>query len=120
MTTDPKTAGPTPPLRRQQQDPPGFTEQLDPKPDHGEHSYRGCGKLKGRATLITGADSGIGRAVAIAFAREGADVLISYLCEHEDARETVGRRGRAPGGVGGRGRQGSGALPPAGRPRRPR
>ena len=89
MTTDPKTAGPTPPLRRQQQDPPGFTEQLDPKPDHGEHSYRGCGKLKGRAALITGADSGIGRAVAIAFAREGADVLISYLCEHEDAKETA-------------------------------
>ena len=89
MTIDPKTAGPTPPLPRQQQDPPGFTEQLDPKPDHGEHSYRGCGKLKGRAALITGADSGIGRAVAIAFAREGADVLISYLCEHEDARETA-------------------------------
>ncbi len=89
MTTDPKTAGPTPPLPYQQQDPPGFTEQLDPKPDHGEHSYRGCGKLKGRAALITGADSGIGRAVAIAFAREGADVLISYLCEHEDARETA-------------------------------
>src|SRR2546421_915510 len=89
MTIDPKTAGPTPPQPRQQQDPPGFTEQLDPKPDHGEHSYRGCGKLKGRAALITGADSGIGRAVAIAFAREGADVLISYLCEHEDARETA-------------------------------
>jgi len=89
MTTDPKTAGQTPPLPRQQQDPPGFTEQLDPKPDHGEHSYRGCGKLKGRAALITGADSGIGRAVAIAFAREGADVLISYLCEHEDAQETA-------------------------------
>ena len=89
MITDPKTPGPTPPLHRQQQDPSGFTEQLDPKPDHGEHSYRGCGKLKGRATLITGADSGIGRAVAIAFAREGADVLISYLCEHEDARETA-------------------------------
>ncbi len=89
MTTDPKTAGPTPPLPRQQQEPPGFTEQLDPKPDHGEHSYRGCDKLKGRAALITGADSGIGRAVAIAFAREGADVLISYLCEHEDARETA-------------------------------
>ncbi len=89
MTTDPKTAGPTPPLPPQQQDPPGFTEQLEPKPDHGEHSYRGCGKLKGRAALITGADSGIGRAVAIAFAREGADVLISYLSEHEDARETA-------------------------------
>jgi len=89
MTTDPKTAGPTPPLPRQQQGPSGSTEQLDPKPDHGEHSYRGCGKLKGRAALITGADSGIGRAVAIAFAREGSDVLISYLCEHEDARETA-------------------------------
>jgi NAD(P)-dependent dehydrogenase (short-subunit alcohol dehydrogenase family) len=89
MTTDPKTAGPTPPQPRQEQSPPGFTEELSPKPDHGEHSYRGCGKLKGRAALITGADSGIGRAVAIAFAREGADVLISYLCEHDDARETA-------------------------------
>jgi NAD(P)-dependent dehydrogenase (short-subunit alcohol dehydrogenase family) len=89
MTTDPKTAGPTPPQPYQQQLPPGFTEQLEPKPDHGEHSYRGCGKLKDRAALITGADSGIGRAVAIAFAREGADVLISYLCEQEDARETA-------------------------------
>jgi hypothetical protein len=89
MTTDPKTAGPTPPQPRQEQSPPGFTEELSPKPDHGEHSYRGCGKLKGRAAIITGADSGIGRAVAIAFAREGADVLISYLCEHEDAKETA-------------------------------
>jgi NAD(P)-dependent dehydrogenase (short-subunit alcohol dehydrogenase family) len=89
MTTDPKTAGPTPPQPSQQQEPPGFTEQLEPKPDHGEHSYRGCDKLKGRAALITGADSGIGRAVAIAFAREGADVLISYLREHEDAQETA-------------------------------
>jgi len=89
MTTDPKTAGPTPPQPRQQQDPPGFTEQLEPQPDHGEHSYRGCGKLKKRVALITGADSGIGRAVAIAFAREGADVLISYLCEHQDAQETA-------------------------------
>ena len=89
MTTDPKTAGATPPLPRQQQEPPGFTKELDPKPDHGEHSYRGCGKLESRAALITGADSGIGRAVAIAFAREGADVLISYLCEHDDAKETA-------------------------------
>jgi NAD(P)-dependent dehydrogenase (short-subunit alcohol dehydrogenase family) len=89
MTTDPKTAGPTPPQPRQEQSPPGFTEGLSPKPDHGEHSYRGCDKLKGRTALITGADSGIGRAVAIAFAREGADVLISYLCEHQDARETA-------------------------------
>lgn len=89
MTTDPKTAGAKPPLLRQQQEPPGFTEGLDPRPDHGEQSYRGCGKLQRRAALITGADSGIGRAVAIAFAREGADVLISYLCEHDDAKETA-------------------------------
>jgi NAD(P)-dependent dehydrogenase (short-subunit alcohol dehydrogenase family) len=59
------------------------------KPDHGEESYRGCGKLTGRKAIITGGDSGIGRAVAIAFAREGADVLISYLNEEEDARETA-------------------------------
>ena len=88
MTRDPKTAGATPPLPRQQQQPPGHTSELEPKPDHGEHSYRGCGRLAGRAALITGANSGIGRAVAIAFAREGADVLISYLEEHEDAEET--------------------------------
>jgi NAD(P)-dependent dehydrogenase (short-subunit alcohol dehydrogenase family) len=62
---------------------------MDPNPDHGEHSYRGNGKLAGRAALITGADSGIGRVVAIAFAREGADLLISYLCAHDDAKETA-------------------------------
>src|SRR5438045_6550524 len=86
---DPREAGPQPPQPRQQQEPPGFTEQLDPRPDHGERSYRGNGRLEGKAALITGADSGIGRAVAIAFAREGAHVLISYLCEHEDAKETA-------------------------------
>src|SRR5205085_7867661 len=86
---DPREAGPRPPLKPQQQEPPGFTDKLDPRPDHGEHSYRGGGRLEGRAALITGADSGIGRAVAIAFAREGAHVLISYLHEHEDARETA-------------------------------
>jgi NAD(P)-dependent dehydrogenase (short-subunit alcohol dehydrogenase family) len=89
MTTDPKTARPTPPQPSQQQQPPGFTGALQPDPDHGERSYRGSGKLTHRAALITGADSGIGRAVAIAFAREGADVLISYLCEHDDAKETA-------------------------------
>jgi NAD(P)-dependent dehydrogenase (short-subunit alcohol dehydrogenase family) len=73
---------------KQQQTPPGKEEKLRPKADHGEESYRGSGRLKGKAAVITGADSGIGRAVAIAFAREGADVLISYLSEHDDARET--------------------------------
>src|SRR3954449_2322286 len=86
---DPREAGAQPPFNPQQQEPPGQTGELDPRPDHGEHSYRGCGKLEGRAALITGADSGIGRAVAIAFAREGADVLISYLSEHDDAKETA-------------------------------
>src|SRR3712207_1002596 len=61
---------------------------MTPKPDHGEESYRGSGRLTGKAAVITGGDSGIGRAVAIAFAREGADVLISYLNEHEDAEDT--------------------------------
>lgn len=60
-----------------------------PKPDHGEESYRGSGRLAGKAAVITGADSGIGRAIAIAFAREGADILISYIEEHEDAQETA-------------------------------
>jgi NAD(P)-dependent dehydrogenase (short-subunit alcohol dehydrogenase family) len=86
---DPKDAGPKPPFKTPQQEPPGETRQMAPKPDHGERSYKGSGKLAGRAALITGADSGIGRAVAIAFAREGADVLISYLEEHEDAKETA-------------------------------
>ena len=86
---DPKEAGPKPPFKPQRQEPPGKTREMQPRPDHGEHSYKGCGKLEGRAALITGADSGIGRAVAIAFAREGADVLISYLDEHKDAKETA-------------------------------
>ena len=72
----------------QQQQPPGKTGDMRPQPDHGEESYRGSGKLTGKAAVITGADSGIGRAVAIAYAREGADVLISYLDEHDDANET--------------------------------
>lgn len=73
---------------RQQQTPPGVTSEMTPRPDHGEQSYRGAGRLAGKAAVITGGDSGIGRAVAIAYAREGADVLISYLDEHEDAQET--------------------------------
>ena len=73
---------------KQQQQPPGVEKELTPKADHGETSYVGSGKLKDKATIITGADSGIGRAVALAFAREGADVLIAYLNEHEDAEET--------------------------------
>ncbi len=72
----------------QQQQPPGVESLLNPKADHGETSYVGSGKLKDKATIITGGDSGIGRAVALAFAREGADVLIAYLNEHEDAEET--------------------------------
>ncbi|KQS68498.1 SDR family oxidoreductase [Modestobacter sp. Leaf380] len=68
---------------------PGRTAELTPQPDHGEDSYRGSGRLAGRRALITGADSGIGRAVAIAYAREGADVAISYLSEHDDAEETA-------------------------------
>jgi NAD(P)-dependent dehydrogenase (short-subunit alcohol dehydrogenase family) len=73
----------------QQQTPPGTLGEMTPKPDHGEESYRGSGKLTGKRAVITGGDSGIGRAVAIAFAREGADVLISYLSEHEDAKDTA-------------------------------
>jgi NAD(P)-dependent dehydrogenase (short-subunit alcohol dehydrogenase family) len=73
----------------QQQKPPGVLGEMTPRPDHGEESYRGSGKLTGKAAVITGGDSGIGRAVAIAFAREGADVLIHYLSEHEDAKDTA-------------------------------
>ncbi|TWD48558.1 hypothetical protein FB480_10842 [Agrobacterium vitis] len=80
---------PTPPFEPQQQDMPGFTADMRPVPDHGEESYHGSGKLKGMKALITGGDSGIGRAVAIAYAREGADIVISYLDEHDDAQETA-------------------------------
>ena len=78
----------------QQQQPPGAQSAMRPKPDCGEESYRGSGRLAGKATVITGGDSGIGRAVAIAYAREGADVLISYLNEDADAKDTRGQ-GRA-------------------------
>jgi NAD(P)-dependent dehydrogenase (short-subunit alcohol dehydrogenase family) len=79
-----------PPFPEQQQPMPGLTAAMTPLPDHGESSYVGSGRLKGKRAVITGGDSGIGRAVAIAFAREGADVLISYLNEDEDARDTAG------------------------------
>jgi NAD(P)-dependent dehydrogenase (short-subunit alcohol dehydrogenase family) len=77
------------PFEDQPQTVPGEVHDLQPQADHGETSYQGSGKLKGRKAIITGGDSGIGRAVAIAFAREGADVLIAYLDEHEDASETA-------------------------------
>jgi NAD(P)-dependent dehydrogenase (short-subunit alcohol dehydrogenase family) len=81
---------PAPPFPDQQQTrQPGETAQMDPSPDHGEKSYKGSSRLAGKIALITGADSGIGRAVAIAFAREGADVAIAYLNEDEDAKETA-------------------------------
>ena len=84
------TQYPKPPFPRQPQEPPGLAGKMDPIPDHGEKSYTGHGRLKGRKALITGGDSGIGRAAAIAFAREGADVAISYLPEEEsDAIEVI-------------------------------
>lgn len=79
---------PKPPFPKQTQPMPGQTKVMEPVPDHGERTYRGCGRLADKKAIITGADSGIGRAVAIAYAREGADVLIAYLNEHEDAKET--------------------------------
>ena len=78
---------PTPPFPQSKIPMPGLTREMQPVPDHGEQSYRGSGRLAGKKAVITGGDSGIGRAVAIAFAREGADVLISYLEEEEDAQE---------------------------------
>jgi NAD(P)-dependent dehydrogenase (short-subunit alcohol dehydrogenase family) len=80
---------PKPPFPDQPQPMPGMTDAMTPVPDHGETSYKGSGRLKGKKAVITGGDSGIGRAVAIAYAREGADVLISYLSEDGDARETA-------------------------------
>jgi NAD(P)-dependent dehydrogenase (short-subunit alcohol dehydrogenase family) len=79
---------PKPPFPRQKQPMPGFTAKMNPVPDHGETSYKGAGRLDGKKAIITGADSGIGRAVALAFAREGADVLISYMSEDDYATQT--------------------------------
>ncbi len=86
---DPKTQYPTPPFPEQSQDMPGQESQMQPRPDHGEQTYKGFGRLQGKTAVITGGDSGIGKAVAIAFAREGADVLVSYLNEDQDAQETL-------------------------------
>ena len=87
MSSDPDLI--KPPMPEQQQEVPGTTGEMNPRPDHGEESYRGSGRLQGKKAIITGGDSGIGRAVAIAYAREGADILIAYLNEDEDARETA-------------------------------
>jgi NAD(P)-dependent dehydrogenase (short-subunit alcohol dehydrogenase family) len=99
---DPTTKYPRPPFKGQSQPWPGLASQMDPKPDHGETSYKGSGRLQGRKALITGGDSGMGRAAAIAYAREGADVAINYLpAEEADAKEVIalikkeGRKGIA-------------------------
>lgn len=104
LAQNPLEREPKPPYPAQRQQPPGIESKMDPRPDFGEESYQGSGRLQGKAALITGADSGIGRAVALAFAREGADILVSYWTEESDAQETVrlveqaGRRAIAVGG----------------------
>ena len=108
MSDDPRTEYPQPPLKDDSQPAPGITAKMREKPDHGERSYVGKGLLKGKVALVTGGDSGIGRAVAIAYAREGADIAISYLkVEQIDAEETrrwVEKAGRRclllPGDIG--------------------
>ncbi len=87
---DPREQYPKPPFPRQPQPVPGLAKEMNPKPDHGEESYRGANKLVGRKALVTGGDSGIGRAAAIAYAREGADVAINYMpSEEADAKEVI-------------------------------
>jgi len=90
MPSDPTTKYVRPPFKEQLQPWPGLVSKMDPRPDHGEKSYKGSGRLKGRKALITGGDSGMGRAAAIAYAREGADVAINYYpTEEEDAKEVI-------------------------------
>ena len=90
MTTDPLKLYPRPPFDTPAQGFPGKTGRMSPEPDHGEDSYRGSGRLAGKVAIVTGGDSGIGRAVAIAFAREGADIALSYLDENQDAEAVKG------------------------------
>src|SRR5690349_14838137 len=99
---NPTAKYPRPPFQKQEQPWPGLAGKMEPKPDHGESSYKGSGRLAGRKALITGGDSGMGRAAAIAYAREGADVAINYFpSEEPDAREVIalieeaGRKGVA-------------------------
>ena len=118
---DPTTQYEQPESTDEQQPHPGLSNTMQDKPDHGEETYRGTDRLTGKRAVITGGDSGIGRAVALAFAREGADVLISYLeSEERDADETVrlvedaGRKAvRCPGDITTRARVGRSSTPPS-------
>ena len=97
---NPRDKYPNPPYKKQSQPWPGLASKMDPPPDHGEKSYRGSDRLKGRKALITGGDSGMGRAAAIAFAREGADVAINYFPTEEPDAEQVIALIKAEGRIG--------------------